>query len=145
SNFNYIKNRSLRILPPYIIWSIIFYIISIIISNGNFSIFRLIYGILFGTSLGIGYFVIVLMQLVFITLLIKNIEKKKTHILIMFFISILGLLYTYSTKIFIPDHFVSRFPYSALPFFIWYPFYHFGFYLSKFQPQINYSINSLAI
>lgn len=145
SDFEYLKSRSLRILPPYIFWSLIFTGISVFLLGNPFSVSKLAYGLLFGSSIGIGYFVVVLMQFVFLTLIIKRINNKSVHIWIMIALSIIGLLYTYLLKIFLPNHFLSNFPLSALPFFIWYPFYHFGFYLKKFKPEINYKPNSYLI
>lgn len=145
SDFEYLKGRSLRILPPYIFWSLIFTGISVFLLGNPFSVSKLAYGLLFGSSIGIGYFVVVLMQFVFLTLIIKRINNKSVHIWIMIALSIIGLLYTYLLKIFLPNHFLSNFPLSALPFFIWYPFYHFGFYLKKFKPKLNYKYNSYLI
>lgn len=137
SNFEYLKSRILRILPPYIFWSIIFFLISIIIFGQPLKILNLIYGLLFGTSIGIGYFVLVLIQFTIITIIIKNIENKKIHISLIALFSLVGFLYSYLTKFFIPGHILSTFPYSVLPFFVWYPFYHFGWYLSKYKPNIE--------
>lgn len=144
-DFEYLKGRSLRILPPYIFWSLIFTGISVFLLGNPFSIAKLAFGLLFGSSIGIGYFVVVLMQFVFLTLIMKRINNKSAHIWIMIILSIIGLLYTYLLKILLPNHFLSNFPFSALLFFVWYPFYHFGFYLKKFKPKLNCKYNSYLI
>jgi len=119
-----------------LIISFIFILISIV-STRDFNFFKdVIVGIAFGKAMSVGYFIMVLIQFILITPLIKRIEKKNTHLITMALLTFLGLLYTYITKIYTPDSKLSEFPYSSIAFFVWYPFYHLGFYLSKYQTKI---------
>lgn len=142
NSIEFIKKRLLRILSPYIIISSVYMIINYIII-GEFSLFKdVVLGLLFGRAMSVGYFIIVMTQFVILTPLIMKIQKKETHILIMILLSIIGLAYTYFTKLAIdskPFSMLATFPYSSIMFFVWYPFYHFGYVLSKYQPKIKFS------
>lgn len=141
-SIEFIRKRLLRIITPYIIISMVYIVINYII-NGEFSLFKdLILGLLFGRAMSVGYFIIVITQFVILTPLIMKVQKKETHILIMTLISVIGIAYTYFTKLTLdtkPFSMLATFPYSSIIFFVWYPFYHLGFFLSKYQPKIKFS------
>lgn len=141
--YQYIKNRGLRVATPYLAWTIFY--ISMATFNGLFTptVKNIAANFLLGTGIGVGYFVIVLLQFVLITPILYKIKSIKLHIHLLFLISILGIIYTYICNYKLPDTRLSQFPYSALPFFVWYPFFHLGFALSKFSPKIKMSNNSL--
>lgn len=145
SNVDYLISRSVRILPPYIFWSLIFFLASTFILGQSFDIRKLISGLIFGTSIGIGYFVIVLIQFTIITLIIKKIQNRKTHINLIILFSLIGIIYTYLTKLLLPNHILSAFPFSALPFFVWYPFFHFGYYLSMYKPEVRLRYSAIPL
>lgn len=140
---SFVLDRCKRILPPYVLWSTIFLFLSVIFFNKDLNFENFFFGILFGTSIGIGYFVIVLMQYVLLTPYINKIKTKRNHIFIMSMMSVFGVFYTYNIKIFFSDSIISNFPFSGLPFFVWYPFYHFGFYLSKYKPSLKIGYNRI--
>ncbi|MBW2956309.1 acyltransferase [Hafnia paralvei] len=141
--YQYIKKRGFRVTTPYLAWTIIY--ISIATYNGLFmpTVKNITANFLLGTGIGVGYFVIVLLQFVLITPILYKIKSIKLHILLLFLISILGVLYTYISNYKLPGTRLSQFPYSALPFFVWYPFFHLGFALSRFSPKIKMSNNLL--
>lgn len=129
--------RLKRILPPYIFWSAVYIAFAILISHKTPNLREVSVSILNGTTIEIGYFVIALIQLVVITPALYSIKSIKHHFVILFVISLTGLAYTYLTTLYTPFKNLSEFPYSALPFFVWFAFYHSGFIVSKFNPVVN--------
>lgn len=47
--------------------------------------------------------------------------------------TILGIIYIYYLNINYTSSVFNKFPLNALFFFVWYPFYHFGFFLRKYE------------
>ena len=128
--FEYYNRRLVRILIPYIIWTVIFvirYHRSHIASPVD-----LTKDFLFGTGIGIGYYVVVLLQFLFLVPVIMKIKSKSMNIVVMITISSLGLIYSYYTRINFPNSMIAQFPFNGLLFFVWYPFFHLGIYAKRF-------------
>ena len=132
---SYYKNRLFKIASPYLFWTAIY----IVLKTPSLppSISEMLRGVFFGTGIGIGYFVIVLSQFIFLTPLFSKIRRKTTHILIIISASIIGLIFTYYFSIINKEHIFSNFPEYALPFFVWYPFYHAGYFLARYKDDIK--------
>ncbi|MEB6525278.1 acyltransferase [Enterobacter hormaechei] len=126
-----------RITPPYLIWSVIYICFSIAIIRKLPTIRDVIIGIVNGTSIEIGYFVIALIQLILLTPILYHIKSMRCHLFILILISIIGFAYTYCINLYKPLNTLSTFPYSAIPFIVWFLFYHTGFILRKYSPSIN--------
>ena len=127
----YYKSRAKRILLPYAIWTAIYLILKTPTVAPDFN--EIIEGYLFGTGIGIGYFVIVLIQFVLITPFFLKIDSLKIHFSIMLVLTFFGLAFTYYFKAFNTSSFFSSFPGGGLPLFVWYPFYHLGFVIAKYK------------
>ncbi len=57
-----LKKRLTRIIPPYIIWSIVFYLLDVFLGDGNFNLLILLQQIVTGSAVGAYYFVILIIQ-----------------------------------------------------------------------------------
>lgn len=118
------KSRFFRLLAPYLFWTTVY----ILLKPESFqTIYKLFSAYAAGTGLGIGYYVIVLCQMVILTPLLWRIRSFAAHAAIILGMTILGLSFTYGMHFGAPESLFARFPASGLPFFVWYPFYHIGF------------------
>jgi surface polysaccharide O-acyltransferase-like enzyme len=118
------RKRLLRILPPYVFWTAIAVLLN---KPADILSLRAILGdLLLGRGIEIGYFVVVLLQYVLITPLILMIGRDRHHILAMVAITVVSLSLTYAVRMNGSPAQLAQFPFYALPFFIWYPFYHLG-------------------
>ena len=140
SPVDFVRSRFLRILPPYLFWTAVYVLV---LKRGDlFSLTALARDVIAGTGIGIGYFVIVLLQMVVLTPIIDRIKSRWLHILIMITGTILGLATTYLLQVILDGSSLSRFPFYALPFFVWYPFYHLGFVTAKWRLAENRAFQS---
>jgi fucose 4-O-acetylase-like acetyltransferase len=120
----YYKSRFVRLLPPYLFWTCVYMLLR---HDGFDSLPKIILGFVAGTGIGVGYFVIVLAQMVVLTPFLAKIRSLRVHIWLMLLLTCVGGLYSYGLRIGMPDLTLSKFPAYALAFFVWYPFYHIGF------------------
>jgi surface polysaccharide O-acyltransferase-like enzyme len=123
------RKRLTRILAPYLVWTTIY-----LVRDGladSLTIRQVIKGYLFGTGIGIGYFVIVLIQFTLLTPFIKRLNSRRKHFSIMLTMTVVGVFFTYYFPALHPDSPLGKFPAYALPFFVWYPFFHLGIYVSQ--------------
>lgn len=121
--------RLVQILPPYLFWTIVS--ISLKSPSDFLSITVLDKDIILGGGIGIGYFVIVLVQYILITPLIMKIKRTSHHIIMMVAITCGALILNYSLRIHYPESVFAHFPYYALLFISWYPFYHLGIFIRQ--------------
>lgn len=126
----YYKRRLMRVLPPYIIWTTIF--IVIFRRDHIFSLVEIVKDFVFGMGVGIGYYVVVLIQYYLLVPLIDRVKEKRVDVFVMICISFFGLLYSYITRVRFPELIIAEFPYNVLLFFVWYPFFHLGVYARKY-------------
>lgn len=131
---SFISNRFIRILPPYIIWTLV----SLVLNKPDhfLSPMLLLRDFILGSGIGVGFFVIVLLQFILLTPLIWKIKTVQTHIAIMITLSILGLSATYVLRI-------LGFPYYEMLFLFWYPFFHFGVFTSMFKRDMELWLNKI--
>lgn len=141
---DFYKKKISRILPPYLISTGLYFILKVSFTNELVSPKDIVAGLILGTGIGVGYFVIVLLQFVIITPILGKIKSNKMHIITMSSLFLLGLTYTYINAILFNSK-LATFPYSAIPFFVWYPFYHMGFYLAKKSTDIYFSAKTCLI
>ncbi len=135
SGSSFIKKRFLRLIPIYIIWTLIYIII---FKHDHFYSFKKIFLDFFlGSGVGIGYFVIVLMQFILITPLIWKLKTIKSHIIIMISLFVISMIYRYVVGIYYSESFIAHFPYTAILFITWYPFYHFGIFAGMYRQKIE--------
>jgi peptidoglycan/LPS O-acetylase OafA/YrhL len=88
--------------------------------------------VLLGTGIGIGYFVIVLIQYILLTPVLARLNGKRTHIILMATLFACGLLVTYVARAGHPNSRWAQYPFYCLSFIVWYPFYHLGVFAAKF-------------
>lgn len=126
-NLEYIRQRLAGIWPAYLFWTFVF--ILLLHRSDLADPFLVVSHIFTGTGIDIGYFVIVLSQMIILTPLIARIRSTRSHIAIIVAATLAGKFYTYFAAAGpLPE--LGRFPYSALPFIVWYPFYHLGYILA---------------
>lgn len=125
----YVRLRFSRLWPAYLFWSAIFIVLfrqQDLRHPGAIAV-----DIFAGRGIGIGYFVIVLSQMILLTPFIARIRSAAGHVAMIIALTFLGKIYTYATVLGLPAlgsfPVLGTFPYSALPFFVWYPFYHLGY------------------
>lgn len=145
SSSELIKSRLMRVLPPYIICSIIYILVDFITKRKVPTGTELFLDFALGKAMVVGYFVIVIIQYIILTPAIKRIQNQRTHLLVMSVMTIIGLTYTYASKFLFDDSWAASFPFSAAVFFVWYPFFHLGFYLSKYNPKISIRIVAIPV
>lgn len=143
SSSKLIKSRLMRVLPPYIICSILYILVDFITKRKIPTGTELFLDFALGKAMVVGYFVIVIIQYIILTPVIKRIQNQHAHLLVMSLMTIIGLTYTYASKFWFYDSWAASFPFSAALFFVWYPFFHLGYYLSKYSPKI--SIGAITI
>lgn len=137
SILKYYFDRSSRIIYPYIFWTIL-YIFTFHFDKIH-NIKFIILMIATGSGIFIGYFIIVLLQMILITPIIYSLKRNK-HIITLIIFTFIGLFYTYYINIEQQNSWISRFPYNGLPFFVWYPFYHLGVYIKSCEDE-NRTVN----
>lgn len=131
SALDYYKKRLLKILPPYLIWTLVYILLKTPLSPPTAE--EVVRGIFLGTGIGIGYFVVVLVQYVILTPALHRLNSKPAHLAIILIISSVGACFTYYYTALRPEQPFGTFPLNGILFFVWYPFYHAGLYIRKFQ------------
>lgn len=123
-----VKKRVWRLALPFLIWSFIYFGMKLI--RGSLAIEEIPLKILNGTSVAVGYFVIVMIQMSIISPFLErlNFAQLAKLLPISFLLSIST---TYTLKLVFPESVLSEFPYYPLPFFIWLPFYIGGLIVGK--------------
>ena len=129
--WEFYQRRFRRILPPYLIWTAI----TILLEHRSdlHSVRQVTKEVVLGTGIGIGYYVIVLMQFVLLTPWLANIERRRTHLLLITGLTVCGLGLTYGLRMGFPRSGMSQFPYYCVLFLMWYPCYHAGLFAAKFE------------
>ncbi|HBU8666408.1 TPA: acyltransferase [Klebsiella oxytoca] len=145
SSYEIIKSRIMRVAPPYIICSMIYIFVDFITKGKIPTGMELFLDFALGKAMVVGYFVIVIIQFILLTPIIKSIKNKRAHILIMASMTTFGLAYTYASKLWFSESWAASFPFSAALFFVWYPFFHFGFYLSKYTARVSIGIATIPV
>ncbi|WP_459667127.1 acyltransferase family protein [Novosphingobium sp. 11B] len=125
-NFDYILHRMLGLWPAYLLWTLI-YILAFSRSH-LLDPKSLILDVFAGAGIGIGYFVIVLSQMIVLTPLICKIRSLMMHAIIIFLFTAMGRVLTYYAVL---GPYPVGSPFNGLPFFMWYPFYHLAFLIGS--------------
>jgi fucose 4-O-acetylase-like acetyltransferase len=125
-----ILKRLNRLLPPYLLWTALYLLVKADNPAASASHFASVF--LLGTGIGVGYYVVVLTQFVCLAPLIQKIQSKRAHLFVLMTISAVGLAFSYVTRLGYPSSPLSSFPANAIPFFVWYPFFHLGIYIRLF-------------
>jgi surface polysaccharide O-acyltransferase-like enzyme len=123
------RKRAVRILPPYVVWSLIY--LALRSPEHLLDPLALAKDILLGSGIGIGYYVIVLIQCIAITPLLAHLKEDRHHIGVMISVTVVALAFRYFVALEHPDSLFAEMPYYALLFTAWYPFYHLGFWIRR--------------
>lgn len=134
SYWHYVWPRLLRILVPYLVWTLIYLLL--LKRQDFFSLKKIVLDIALGQGIGIGYFIIVLAQMILLTPFIAHLQSARMHLGVIFLGTLAGLSLTYAIQFsgFSPK--LATFPYFAIPFIVWYPFYHLGFLAARGQATV---------
>lgn len=136
----YYAKRFSRILPAYVLWTIIFIAAS---RPGHFlSPAALAKDFFLGEGIAIGYFVVVLIQYILLTPLLLKIRSDSLHILLIALGYVASCVFAYVVRVGGYDGTFSVFPYYAVPFFAWGPFYHLGLYVSLRKKRLAGGLHS---
>jgi fucose 4-O-acetylase-like acetyltransferase len=128
-------DRLIRLVLPYLLWSAI--AIALRYPDHLVSPSALAEDLFLGKGIGVGYFVIVLIQFVAITPLIASIKKDSHHIIVMATVTLAALAGRYYLSFNHPESALLAYPYFALPLVVWYPFYHLGFWIRRRKPELR--------
>lgn len=137
------KARIGRILYPYAAWSILYLLIRTPTELPGLN--EISQGLLLGKAIGIGYFVIVLLQFTILTPLYNIIDNKKTHILIIIIGTIAAVTLNYGRLILPPSNPITQFPQNAILFIFWYPFFHLGYFIARYKVKLNLTSHYILI
>ena len=130
---NFYSKRLKRLIFPYVVWTVIYTVL--FAPSKLLSPVYLASAIASGTGIGIGYFVIVLLQFTLLTPVLAYIRTERQHFIIMMVSACFGLVWSYAVR-FVPQFgSLGTFPYDALPFFVWCPFYQLGLFLRRFPSR----------
>lgn len=124
NTLEYFRNRAVRLIVPYFIWTILYGLINFLLGT-KFNIKLIMKYLLFGGASCQLYFIIVLIQLTFITpIIVKCINKRWCNCMCLLITPIyLILVYIFNFKM------KSQMPYYEVLFFPWFIFYYIGIYL----------------
>lgn len=127
------EKRLTRIFIPYLFWTFVFLALAAVQGSlPSHSHVRIVLQAVFaGTGIGIGYFVIVLAQMILLTPVLSSIGSDRVHWAIIASLTVLGLTATYVLRLGMPESVLARFPYNSIFFFVWYPFYHLGMMIRR--------------
>jgi len=143
--FYYIK-RGGKLYLPFLIWSAIYVIPKLIFDLENVQFLDLVIKTFFGLTAGHLYFILVLLQFVFLTpLIVKKINLKKYNVFLLLITPLyLGLLYFYTFKT------GEQLSYYHMVFPAWFIFYYLGLLMNIKKenvlfPKINNTYISIVI
>lgn len=133
SAVNYWRGRGWRILPAYVTWTLI--AVAVIKPWHLTSPRALFEDFAFGTGIGIGYYVIVLLQYVALVPLLAKLRNDRQHIAVMVMTTSIGLGISYAMQSTYAEAPWARFPYYCLPFIVWGPLFQLGFWVGR-RPDV---------
>lgn len=130
--YDFVLKRSDRLVWPYLFWSMIG--VAFFVGVDGITGAKLVKALFTGSGVGAGYYVIVLLQFIALTPLFQSIKNLRSHVVILFVSSAIGLLFAYYIRVETVGFF-SKFPGSVLLFVVWCPFYQLGYVSGKFDVQ----------
>lgn len=123
-----VRKRVWRLALPFLLWSLIYFGAKLV--RGSLVFEEIPLKLLNGSSVAVGYFVIVMIQMSLISPLLERFNFKQLIKLLPISL-LLSLVTTYTLQLVYPESIISKFPYYALPFSIWLPFYIGGLIVGK--------------
>lgn len=124
------RQRAARLLPPYLFWTLLTVALR---RPWHFQSWPLLLeDVLLGKGIGIGYYVIVLLQCLLIVPLILRLQSLRGHVVAMALVTAAAMGLHYALQLGHASHPLADFPLNALPFYTWYPFFHAGIVARRF-------------
>lgn len=124
-----------RLIPPYIVWSVV--TLAVRDPSDLVQPLALLKSLVSGSAIGIGYYVLVLLQFVAVTPLLARVKSDRAHVVTMVVVALCALVSRYCVQIEYPESVFARF--YSYPLFMWYPFYHLGFYVRRRSLELTHS------
>lgn len=131
----YFGRRIQRIVLPYLFWTALYLLTRTPSTIPDAQ--EIFEGVFWGTGIGIGYYVIVLLQFTLLTPLLVRIHSRAVHALVIVVMTSFGVAFTYYFRTQQPGHFFATFPGSGLPFPVWYVFYHLGLLVALYKRDVR--------
>ena len=142
SYWDSVGRRVWRLVLPFLIWSFIYFGVRLI--RGNLAITDIPLMLLNGTSVSVGYFVIVMIQMSIISPFLERLKTATlTKLLLLSFL--LSICVTYTLTFVLTESMWSKFPYYPLPFIIWLPFYIGGIIFAQKGEKSWQDLNILMV
>jgi surface polysaccharide O-acyltransferase-like enzyme len=122
-------SRLRYMVPAYLFWTLI----CVAIKNPKhlLSPLELMGDVFLGQGIGIGYFVVVLIQFTLLHPYLIKIKGLWAQLVLMALGFVLAMVLNYGIRINHPNHWLAQFPYYCLPFIVWCPFYQMGLFLAQ--------------
>jgi len=115
-----VQNRVRRLLVPYLVWAAVYACARAL--TGTLVVADLPEMLATGTVISVGYYVIVMLQMAVISPALERLSLNALKLAIPFSV-VASFTFTYGIRASGFDGVWSQFPYNALPFFLWLPFY----------------------
>ncbi|WP_164881839.1 acyltransferase [Paenirhodobacter populi] len=119
----WLGRRLWRLILPYLVWSVVYTLFRIV--TGVFYPEELPLRLATGTVILVGYFVIVMVQLSIVSIGLDRLTDRAICWLLPVAVG-MSVAFTYGVRLLAPGSFWAEFPYNALPFIVWLPFYILG-------------------
>ncbi len=123
-----VVQRITRLLWPYLAWAAIY--LSLGLASGNKTIADVPLLLLNGRAISVGYYVIVMIQLALLSPALERLSVRMLSWLLPCAL-VLSASFTYSVRLTSYEGIWANFPYNALPFFLWLPFYVAGLLVAR--------------
>lgn len=128
SYFSAVRSRASRLLVPYLLWAVVY--TSAKAATGKLVLAELPEMVATGTVISVGYYVIVMLQIAVLSPALERLSNTALKVGILLSIAA-SCAFTYGIRADGLDGTWSHFPYNALPFFLWLPFYLAGLAIGK--------------
>lgn len=115
-----VRGRATRLLVPYLVWAAVYTCVKAVL--GKLVLADLPEMVATGTVISVGYYVIVMLQIALLSPLLERLPARAIALAMPFSI-VASCAFTYGIRTLASDSVWANFPYSALPFFLWLPFY----------------------
>lgn len=137
-----VRSRASRLLVPYLVWAAVYSAAKAI--TGKLVLAELPEMLATGTVISVGYYVIVMLQIAVLSPALERLSSRALKVGIPVSIAA-SCAFTYGIRAGGLDGTWSHFPYSALPFFLWLPFYLAGLVAGKSDSALNVGRWQIAV
>lgn len=121
-------SRIVRLMVPYLVWASVYSLAKLL--TGKLVVADLPLMIADGTVVFVGYYVVVMLQMAIISPWLERLSASTFKVVVPLSI-LVSCGFTYGIRVSEYEGTWSSFPYNALPFFLWLPFYLLGLAYAK--------------